>query len=86
MKFGRFEPYTEEQESHFKNGYGASVIRDPRNYGQPNKLFELAILKQNNQHPLCWDITYGTPITSNVLVNLGYDDVVKYLEDISNLK
>jgi hypothetical protein len=86
MKFGRFEPYIEEQESHFKNGYGASVIRDPRSYGQPNKLFELAVLKQNNQHPLCWDITYGTPITSNVLVNLGYDDVVKYLEDISNLK
>ena len=29
MKFGRFEPWIEEQESHFKNGYGASVIRDP---------------------------------------------------------
>lgn len=43
MKFGRFEPYIEEQESHFKNGYGASVIRDPRSYGQPNKLFELAV-------------------------------------------
>lgn len=86
MKFGRFEPYIEEQEFHFKNGYGASVIRGPRSYGQPNKLFELEVIKRNRLYPSYWDITFDTPITSDVLENLEVDDVVKYLEEISKLK
>ena len=95
MKFGRFEPWnewkdqidgTEHYKFHFKNGYGASVIRGPYSYGGPQGLYELAVLKRNRLYPRYWDVTYDTPITDDVLRNLGYDDVVKALEEISKLK
>ena len=92
MKFGKFTPEnewndyfdgTEHYQFHFPNNYGASVIRGPHSYGGPQGLYELAVLRKRRKH---WEITYKTPITSDVLVNLGYDDVVKYLEEISKLK
>lgn len=95
MKFGRFKPWnewedhldgTEHYQFHFKNGYGASVIRGPHSYGGPQGLYELAVLKRNRLYHRYWDITYDTPITSDVLVNLEVDDIVKALEDISKLK
>lgn len=52
MKFGRFEPWAEYHEDgehyvfHFKNGYGASVIRGPH-----DELFELDVLKRNRRYP-----------------------------------
>ena len=88
MKFGRFKPWnelknniggTEHYEFHFKNGYGASVIRGPQG------LYELAALKRNRLSPRYWDVTYDTPITSDVLGNLEYNDVVKYLEEINRI-
>lgn len=90
MKFGKFEAYRECHEDgelyefHFKNGYGASVIRGPHSYGGPDGLFELAVLKRNRQYSRYWDITYDTPLTNDVLGNLEYDDVVKALEEISS--
>lgn len=95
MKFGKFTPWnewkdhldgTEHYQFHFENGYGASVIRDHYSYGGPDKLFELAVLKRNRLYPRYWDVTYDTPITSDVLGNLEVDDVVKVLEEISKLK
>ena len=95
MKFGKFKPWnewkdhidgTEHYQFHFENGYGASVIRGPYSYGGPDGLFELAVLKRNRRSPRYWDITYDTPITSDVLGNLEVDDVVKALEEISKLK
>ena len=83
MKFGRFEPWNElatAYEFHFGNGYGGIAIRVPQG------LYELEVIKRNRLYPSYWDITFDTPITSDVLVNLGYDDVVKYLEEISKLK
>lgn len=77
---------TEHYEFRFKNGYGASVIRGPYSYGGPDGLFELAVLKRNRRYPRYWDVTYDTPITSDVLGNLEVDDVVKVLEEISKLK
>lgn len=91
MKFGKFTPWNEWEDHidgmahyqfHFKNGYGASVIRGPYSYGG----FELAVLKRNRLYPRYWDVTYDTPITSDVLGNLEVDDVVKALEEISKLK
>lgn len=92
MKFGKFKPWAEYHEDrelyefHFRNGYGASVIRGPHSYGGPQGLYELAVLKRNRLYPRYWDITYDTPIASDVLGNLEYNDVVKYLEDINKLK
>ena len=80
MKFGKFKPWnewkdhidgTEHYQFHFENGYGASVIRGPYSYGGKRRKY--------------WEITYDTPITSDVLGNLEVDDVVKALEDISRL-
>lgn len=93
MKFGKFTPWnkwedhldgTEHYQFHFKNGYGASVIRGPYSYGGPQGLYELAVLKRDYHR--YWNITYDTPITDEVLGSLEHDDVVKALEEISKLK
>ena len=92
MKFGKFTPWnewedhldgTEHYQFHFKNGYGASVIRGPYSYGGPQGLYELAVLRKRRKH---WEITYDTTITDDVLGYLKHDDVVKALEEISKLK
>lgn len=93
MKFGRFEPTVDKtiavgdiKLEHylftFPNGFGASVIRNPYSLGGVSDLFELAVLKKSGGY---WRLNYKTPITSDVLGNLEVDDVVKALEDISNL-
>lgn len=82
MKFGRFEPWNEwakTSEFHFRNGYGGIATRGPQG------LYELEVIKRNRLYPSYWDITFDTPITSDVLENLEVDDVVKALEDISRL-
>lgn len=82
MKFGKFKPWNEwakASEFHFGNGYGGIVIRGPQG------LYELEVIKRNRLYPRYWDITFDTPITSDVLENLEVDDVVKALEDISRL-
>lgn len=82
MKFGKFKPWNEWAEAsefHFRNGYGGIVIRGPQ------RLYELEVIKRNRLYPRYWDITFDTPITSDVLGNLEYNDVVKVLEDISLL-
>lgn len=82
MKFGRFEPWNELAEAyefHFGNGYGGIVIRGPQG------LYKLEVIKRNRHYPSYWNITFDTPITSDVLGNLEYGDVVKALEEISKL-
>lgn len=84
MKFGKFKPWNEYHEDgehyefHFKNGYGASVIRGPH-----DELFELYVLKRNRRYPRYWDI-YDMPITNDG-TNMEYYDVVNTLEDISHM-
>lgn len=83
MKFGKFKPWNEWAEAsefHFRNGYGGIAIRGPQG------LYELEVIKRNRLYPSYWDITFDTPITSDVLTNLEHDDVVKALEKISKLK
>lgn len=82
MKFGKFKPWNEWAEAsefHFGNGYGGIVIRAPQG------LYKLEVIKRNRLYPSYLDITFDTPITSDVLGNLEYNDVVKALEDISHL-
>lgn len=82
MKFGKFTPWNEcakASEFHFENGYGGIAIHGPQG------LYELEVIKRNRLYPSYWDITFDTPITSDVLENLEVDDVAKVLEDISRL-
>jgi hypothetical protein len=63
----------------FDNGYGASVVVGPHTYGGEDGLYELAVLDSNG------NLTYETPVTSDVEGYLSEDDVTKLLEQIQNL-
>ena len=63
----------------FENGYGASVVKGEYTYGGEDGLYELAVLDSNG------DLTYSTPVTSDVEGYLSEDDVTKLLEQIQNL-
>jgi hypothetical protein len=63
----------------FNNGYGASVVIGPHTYGGEDGLYELAVLDNNG------NLTYETPVTSDVEGYLSEDDVTRLLEQIQNL-
>ena len=63
----------------FDNGYGASVIIGPHTYGGKDGLYELAVLDSNGE------LTYETPVTSDVEGWLSEDDVTKLMEQIQKL-
>ena len=63
----------------FDNGYGASVVRHMMSYGGKLGLYELAILDKKG------DLTYDTPITSDVVGHLTPDEVTNYLIQIQEL-
>jgi len=63
----------------FPNGYGASVVSGPYTYGGNAGLFEVAVLDSNG------DITYDTPITSDVIGWLDFSAIDTILERIKNL-
>ena len=63
----------------FENGYGASVVKGEYTYGGKDGLYELAVLDSNG------DLTYSTPVTSDVEGYLSEDDVTKLLEQIQKL-
>ena len=64
----------------FNNGYGASVIKTPYvSYGWENDKWEIAVLDSSG------DITYDTPITTDVIGYLDEDGVHQILEQIQKL-
>lgn len=63
---------------HFPNGYGASVISHKYSYGGSDGLWEIAVLRDD-------EITYDTPLTSDVLGYLTESDVLLYLDEIKGL-
>ena len=71
----------------FVNGYGASVVRHFGSYGGPKGLWELAVIKWNDD--LCrqfdWDLCYSTPITYDVIGYLEEDQVNTILSFIEKL-
>lgn len=62
----------------FPNGYGASVVQGPGSYGSDSGLWELAVLHDD-------ELTYDTPITSDVIGWLTDDDVAGLLILIADL-
>lgn len=62
----------------FPNGYGVSVIKSPYTYGGTSGLYELGVLWND-------ELTYDTPITSDVLGRLTPDDINKILVQVENV-
>ena len=63
----------------FENGYGASVVRHEYSYGGKDGLYELAVLGSDGE------LTYDTPITSDVIGYLRDIDVTDVMEKIQQL-
>lgn len=69
----------EQRKYKFANGYGASVIRNDMSYGGDIGLWEVAVLGKDG------DLTYDTPVTSDVIGRLDVADVNVVLEQIEAL-
>jgi hypothetical protein len=67
----------------FENNYGASVVKHDYSYGNKQGLYELAIIKYDENG--YWDLCYDTPITNDVLGYLTEDNVTDYLIQIEQL-
>lgn len=71
----------------FENGYGASVVRHFGSYGGSEGLWELAVIKWNDDlfRQFDWDLCYSTPITDDVIGYLEEDQVNTVLSFIEKL-
>ncbi len=63
----------------FSNGFGASVITGNAWYTSEGSPYEIAVLDANGK------LTYGTPITDDVLGHLSEAEANKVLSDIEAL-
>ncbi len=63
----------------FENGYQASIVISPYSYGGPEGLYEIAVLDDKG------NITYDTPVTSDVIGYLTEQGVEEVLQQISEL-
>lgn len=63
----------------FDNGYGVSVVSHTFSYGGKLGLYEIAILDSDG------NITYDTPITSDVIGYLSEEEVSDIMEQVQKL-
>lgn len=87
----QFNPFVEysavHQELHggdqytftFRNGYGASVVRNQFSYGGHEGLWELAVLDSEGR------LTYATPVTDDVIGRMSEQDVSRVLYEVASL-
>lgn len=68
----------------FENGFGASVVKSLGSYGSRKDLWELAVIKWNDERT-DWEINYDTPITDDVIGFLTDDGVKDLLKKIQEL-
>ena len=68
-----FQPYKvhmihggEQRLYRFPNGYGASVVQHNNSYGGRQGFWELAVIEFEDENNDSWEITYDTPVTSDV--------------------
>jgi hypothetical protein len=66
----------------YPNGYGASIVQHRFSYGSDKGLWELAVIKGNDED---WSICYSTPITSDVEGRLTESEVDELLTKIEAL-
>ena len=66
----------------YPNGYGASIVQHKYSYGGDRGLWELAVIKGNDEE---WDICYSTPITNDVEGHLTESEVDELLTKIEAL-
>ena len=66
----------------FPNGYGASLIRGKYTYGGPEGLYEIAVVKWDNEG---YYIDYSTVITDDVMGYVEPNNVIEILNSIYNL-
>lgn len=89
-----FDKYLVENTTHlngmikkyrFENNYGASVICNDFSYGHEEGLFELAIIKFNEDNT--WFICYDdNPIEPDCIIGyLTWEEVIEYLEKIQKI-
>lgn len=67
----------------FDNGFGASVVQHQGSYGFDKGLWELAVLKFNDDGKR--ELTYDTDITDDVIGNLSDEQVSGIVSLIKNL-
>ena len=67
----------------FENDYGASVIKHGGSYGRELDLWELAVIKFDNNDE--WHLNYDTEITDDVIGSLTDDEVRDLLTQIKEL-
>ena len=67
----------------FDNMYGASVVKHKYSYGGDAGLWELAVIKYQDEDK--WHIVYDTEITDDVIGYLTNDGVCILLEQIKHL-
>ena len=67
----------------FDNMYGASVVKHKYSYGGDAGLWELAVIKYQDEDK--WHIVYDTEITDDVIGYLTDGDVCILLEQIKHL-
>jgi hypothetical protein len=75
------EPYMSGVRSRmmFENGYGVSVVSHTFSYGGKDGLFEVAVLDKEG------NLTYETPVTSDVIGYLNPDEVTGVMEQVQSL-
>jgi hypothetical protein len=66
----------------FPNGYGVSVIQSPSSYGGNDGLYELAVLSGGADE---YELTYDTPVTSDVEGWLTPDRVAELMAQVEAL-
>jgi len=63
----------------FENGYGVSVVKTEMSYGSKEGLYELAVLDSTGE------ITYDTPITTDVIGWLTEEKVTQTMKSVQEL-
>jgi hypothetical protein len=87
MDFKTFKSYVSEigirYRKFFENGYGVSIISTQFTYGGSRGLWELAVIKGDDNN---WEICYDTTITNDVLGYLTESEVNDACKEVSELQ